>query len=217
MTAFELRIWPGPGASPGSTSSSPVGTIATRGRGTTLTAAAADRRQHPQPSRPQDRPARHDHVAGAHLRPAPQHVLAGPDSALLDDHDPIEQSRPLVHHDRVATRRNRSAGHDRRPPRAGPEPAMGVRPAVIDFAQPQASGPAPPDRLTAPRSRRRAPCRTGASRRRRCTSSASAHPSAVFEPAATAGASARAMLQHRGKRLGDGQHGDTRPAMARAS
>ncbi len=35
--AFELRIWPGPGTWPGSTSSSPVGTIATCGRGTTWT------------------------------------------------------------------------------------------------------------------------------------------------------------------------------------
>ena len=70
MTAFELRIWPGPGVSPGSTSSSPVGTIETRGRGMTWSVALPDRSQYAELSRMKHAIPAQNHFTGAHLRPA---------------------------------------------------------------------------------------------------------------------------------------------------
>ena len=69
MMAFELRIWPGPGLWPGSTSSSPVETTATLGRTTRGRATPTDAST-PRCAGFRTVPGGQDDLAGPHLAAA---------------------------------------------------------------------------------------------------------------------------------------------------
>ena len=112
MTAFELRIWPGPGTWAGSTSSSPVGKMASVGLGMTRTRVRPTDASSPRLVGDNRFPDCSRSSPWRQIRPLAKDILAG--SYLGGVHHDILVHEPgvLTHHHRVGFGRQGGPGHD---------------------------------------------------------------------------------------------------------